>query len=278
MHSTTSTALVACAGVVGLTVAACTSEPQYLGASSGVEYEPELQMGDPPPPPPSVSLTLPLELETPEDAMARFALAGQLGIEVPYVVVGDLDVSVEWTARNLDNEPGQLRVLVNGASPFFAYEPSLLVVDPEEDPTPPPLMGDIPVDIGPLGEVSGVFREDEVREASIDLELITRGNLNPFAAMLTINEDLTSYQPMTPLDPDNLDVLPTPVGPPIPIEAFAQMIRFDVGVTADRHLVLEFVVRVRDRRGVLHDEGMAAPPGEITFYQPAVYNPLGTGT
>ena len=37
---------------------ACTSEPQYLSASAGVEYDPALQVGDPPPPPPSVSLTL----------------------------------------------------------------------------------------------------------------------------------------------------------------------------------------------------------------------------
>jgi hypothetical protein len=139
------------------------------------------------------------------------------GVEVPYVVVGDLDVSIEWTARNLDPEPGQLRILVNGASPFFAYEPSLLVVDPEEDPTPPPLLGDVPIDVPALGEVSGVFREDQLREASIDLELITRGQPQPVRRGARHPRGPSpAYQPMTPLDPDNPDVEPMPRGQPDP--------------------------------------------------------------
>ncbi len=258
-----------------LLIGACDSEPQYLTASAGIEYDPAQQGGDPAPPPPAVSLTLPFALETTEDAMARGMLAAQLGVDVPYVVVDDLDVSLEWTAKNLDAEPAQVRIFVSGASPFFAYQPSLLVVDPDEDPTPPPLMGDVPIDLPANGTASGVFREDQVREASIDLELITRGNLNPFAATLVSHADLVSYQPMTPLDPDNPDVLPTPVGPPIPIAAFAQLVRFDVSVVADHHVVVEYAVRVRDRRGVMHDDGLAAPPGELTTFAPVVYDPLG---
>ena len=39
-------------------------------------------------------------------------------------------------------------------------------------------------------------------------------------------------------------------------------------------VVLEFAVRLRDRRGVVHDELLSAPGDELTTYMPAVYDPL----
>ncbi|MEZ4367237.1 MAG: hypothetical protein R2939_13275 [Kofleriaceae bacterium] len=259
-------------------LAACGSDPRYVQGPMGVEYDPALQGGDPAPPLPTVTLALPFALERDEDAAARAALAAELGVEVPYVVVDDLDVSVEWTLKNLEDQPGQARVHLNGSNPFFTYVPALLTIDPDEPDaiTPPPLLGDIPIDVAASGTVDGVFREDELREASIDLELITRGNLNPFAAILINHEDLESYQPLSPIDPDDPEAPQTPVGPPLPIEAFAQMVSVDLSLEADRHMVLEFAVRVRDRRGeILHELLDSAPAGELTAYAPVVYDPLG---
>ena len=47
----------------------------------------------------------------------------------------------------------------------------------------------IPMAVPAGGTISGVLREDALREASIDLEAITRGELNPFAAIYNVNEN-----------------------------------------------------------------------------------------
>jgi hypothetical protein len=82
--------------------------------------------------------------------------------------------------------------------------------------------------------------------------------INPFAAMLTINEE----------DP-GVTIPPSVV----PLEDLAQMIRFDLVFEADRHMVLEYGIRVRDHRNILHDEGLAAPAGEIVTWTPAMFVP-----
>src|SRR5215475_216442 len=63
------------------------------------------------------SLQLPIKTETAADKAKRDALAAKLApILVPYVKVGDLELDVEWTIKNLDTkQPGQARIQLNGA-------------------------------------------------------------------------------------------------------------------------------------------------------------------
>ena len=131
---------------------------------------------------------------------------------VPFVLREDLDISLEYTIRNLDpDNAANVRIHVNGANEYFAYVPSAFVVDPEEEEEPPPLAGNIPIMVEPGQTISGVFREDDLNEAAIDLELITRGALNPFAAMLQIHEEI--------------ELLDETAAPPIAVEHTAQLIR-----------------------------------------------------
>ena len=89
-------------------------------------------------------------------------------------------------------------------------------------------------------------------------EQITRAMINPFAAMLTINDEDPGVTLTGVLDP--LDDVP-------------QMIRFDIIFDADRHMVLENGIRIRDHRDILHEEGLAAPAGEIVVWAPAMFVP-----
>ena len=100
----------------------------------------------------------------------------------------------------------------------FSYDPTLIVLDPNDDEAPktPGLSGDIPIDVPAGGEVSGLFTEDQLREASIDLDQVTRGNVNPFRASLTISKNATSFQPLTPPRPGDDMYMQTPIGDPIP--------------------------------------------------------------
>jgi len=222
------------------------------------------------------SLQLPIKTESASDLMKRTALGEKLGITVPYVKIGDLETEVEWTIKNLDTMPGQAKIQLNGANELFSYDPTLIVLAPDDEEAPPTpgLDGDIPINVPAGGTVTGLFTEDNLREAAIDLDQVTRGNVNPFRAMLTISKNATSFQPLTMPMPDVEDYMQTPLGPAIPREAFAAMTRIDLVFKPDTHMVLEFNVRVRDLRGIMHDLLLAAvtqKPGELQPFMPMAY-------
>lgn len=263
LHKSLLAVLAAC-----VALPACTDDPQYVDPQMTIEVDPANV--DPDAPPASVTIQLPIRLEDgepeqrPVDPMLedRTAIAEEFGLtidEVPYVRRDDMSVSIEWTIKNLEDLPGEARIHVNGANEWFSYIPVNFVVDPEEDEEPPPLMGDIPLIIEGGATVSGVFREDQLREAAIDLELITRAATNPFAAVLQIHKDSTEFMADT--------------GTMIPDAAFAQMVQYDVAFIANRHMVLEFNVRIRDHRGMLHDLLLDAPVEELTVFTPAEFQP-----
>lgn len=220
-------------------------------------------------------LLLPINTETMEDAMVRAERTAALGVDVPYVKLGDIEVSIEWTVKNLENLEGIVLVELNGANEFFEYDPDLIVIgDPDEAPPTPGLDGPIPLHIEPNGTLSGIFREDQVREASIDLDQITRANVNPFAANLTINKNSLEIIPYLPYDPTMPEVIPgpDPNATPIPREAFAQMIRIDLVFTPNTHMVLEYAIRIRDIRGIVNERLLEAPMAELAVFTPMVYS------
>lgn len=242
----------------GLSVAACAEDPVYVDAPDALENDPATI--DPDAPPLTVVVDIPVRLETEEELMERTALADELGIEVPFVGREDLDISIEWTLLNLDPDgDASVEVFVNGANEYFNYVPAAFIIDPEEDEAPPNLVDGIPVTVPADGTLSGVFREDQIREASLDLDLITRGELNPFAAILNNDEDRKSFDSAT--------------GVTIPEEAMASLVRFELGLTSNRTVRLEFSLRLRDHAGILHDELLQAPAGDLTVFAPADYAP-----
>ena len=255
-------------------VAGCANDPEYIPAPTNLEggmmdMDGNLIQ-------PKASLTLPIKLETAADAKTRADLATKLGVDVPYVKVGDLEVSISWTIKNLDDLPGQAKIQLNGANELFGYDPSVLDFSGGDDEAPPTpgLDGDVPIDVGPGATVQGQFREDQVLEASIDLDQITRGNINPFAATLKVNKNDASFQPVMIVMPtvDNPDPAPVPIGDPIPRAAFAQMIRFDLVFKPTTHMVLEYAVRIRDDRGIMDEMLLSAPMAELTQFMPAAYS------
>jgi hypothetical protein len=245
-----------------LVAGACTNDPVYLPGEMMLEAGVGGMVSEA-----TASLQVPINLETPDDATARAVRTVELGVDVPYVKLGDIEISVEWTIKSLDPDmEGTARVQLNGASETFAYDPSGLQLTDDPDIEAPGLDGDIPIHVPALGSVSGTFREDSLREASVDLEQITRGNYNPFTAMLTFSKNTPMIQPVD----DNGD--PDPNAIAIPREAFAQIVRIDIRFRADRHMVLEYTVRVRDvRGGMIPDELTAAPPEELATFSPATY-------
>src|SRR5690606_5679676 len=92
-------------------------------------------------------------------------------------------------------------------------------------------------------------------------ELITRGALNPFAAMLEHHEDINE--------------IAVDGATPIPLEALGNIIRFDITLRSDRHVIMESVVRLRSNRrpNLVHDKGLNALEGELSVFAPVDFVP-----
>jgi hypothetical protein len=198
----------------------------------------------------------------------------EAGIEVPIYRLEHYDIEVEWTVTNLTDTMSEFRVDLNGANETFAYDPSLIILDPTDDEAPPtpPLAGNIPIDIGPNATISGTFREDQLVEAAIDLDQISRGAVNPFRAILTTSRHDDSFQPVTPYDYVNMTG-GEPTGPAVPELAWRQIVRVDIVFKPLAHMKIDYTVRVREHTEVIHEEGLNAPTGEIQVLDPAPYVP-----
>ncbi|MBA3453304.1 MAG: hypothetical protein H0T42_09460 [Deltaproteobacteria bacterium] len=269
-------------GLFGLLLIGCTNDPIYLPSPQGIAA------GEPGMDGPSearASIQIPVNTETMEDAADRATRQALLGAapEIPYVAVGDLEVSVEWLIKNNDPAmPGNARIQLNGANQFFEYDPTLVVLSSDDEAPPSPgLAGDIPLDIPAGGTLSGVFREDELREASIDLDMITRANVNPFRATLVVDKNRTEFSEMNPLtyDDDGEPLPQTAPGLVVPRQAMAQLLRIDLVFKPDRPMVLEYTVRVRDVRGeIVHELALAAftDPVGMNELQPFMPAPFAT--
>jgi hypothetical protein len=242
----------------------CANDPQYQSSPSQL-----VATGDTTGKgavPPTGTMQLPIKPESAKDMTKRMALATQLGVMVPYVKVGDISVEIEWTVHNDDTMPGQFKVALNGGNEFFYFNPNLVNLAPPdaEDPPPTPdLQGDVPNDIAAGADISGLFREDQWLEASIDLDEITRGNVSPFHAYLTINKNDQSFQPMSAQMPTAMGYTQTATGNVIPREAFPGMVCFEIVFKPDRAMTLTYDVRIRDIRGNMLD-----PMGLDTTFNP----------
>jgi hypothetical protein len=231
------------------------------------------------------SLLLPIKVETQKEMQAQAALSQKLGVKVPYVQCDTIAVEVDWTIKNLDgSNAGTAVIELNGANEFFSYVPSTINLDPgaEEAPPTPDLQGNIPINVPAGGSVDGLFREDQMLEASVDLDEITRGNVNPFAATLSKDQrDITSFQPMTALTFDAMgNPLPqTALGNPIPRAAIPFMIRVDLIFKPSTHMVLDWDVRMRDLNGnMLDDRGASAPTSALQQFNNIMQYTVGSGS
>jgi hypothetical protein len=92
---------------------------------------------------------------------------------MPWIARGDLELSVDFTLHNLDDQPHDVAVIVNGFNEFDEYVPGITVVDDE-----------VVIDYSQwerLYEVAGkkrlsrTIREEELDEAAVDLATVVNG-------------------------------------------------------------------------------------------------------
>ncbi len=277
---------------MGLLAVGCANDPQYIDCGTAdtmdtctldsanamvigtADMSPAIVVG---------SLHIPVKPETAELTSKREALQATLpmDVEVPLYRVDQYDISVEYTVQNLDDKPGTVKVALNAANEKFAWDPAMIMPGGDESPPPPNLAGNTPIDIQAKGQYDGIFREDQLLEAAIDLDQISRANINMYAATLTINKNDPSFQPLAPVQmPTTTGGDPPPQdksGSPVPRSAFRNIVRVDISMEADTHMTIAFNVRVRPHvDDVIHDMGMNAPAAELTILDPAAFVPAYT--
>jgi hypothetical protein len=188
-----------------------------------------------------------LPVRQPSDAerMALDAERTKLALpeDVPWVGTRDFAIEIEWSIKNLDTTPAKATLGLTGGNEFGDYDPMLyvnLAAAQADQVVPPPLLGGTPIDLQ-AGEVrTGVFREDDLQEAAIDLEVITRfpppgGGMNTPFIVIQHDSRVSSV---------GLEAVP-------PKDVTPAMVRLAFHLSATGHVVLDYTVRVRDRTGKL---------------------------
>jgi hypothetical protein len=189
---------------------------------------------------------VPVRKPTREEQAALVAEQMRLALPQPAAWAGlrDFDIEMHWSLHNDDMTGTNTATLsLNGGNEFGDYEPALFIdpLAPAEDQVPPPpLMGGTPLTLQGGETRTGVFREDQLAEAGIDLEAIVRyppaggGIATPFIVI----EHLSS------LSQAGLDGVP-------PKNPTAAMVRLQLTLASTGNVTAEYSVRVRDHSGKL---------------------------
>ena len=226
-----------------VTVAACDS-PLYFA-----EQRPLLAMAPADPKAKANALysdsdlfVVPVRKPTAAEAQKRKDEQAKLGLPlpVPWVGLRDVDIEINWSLKNLEDNDVLTRVTINGGNEFGDYDKTKFV-DPTAPPgdqmAPPDLLGGGVLVTLPAGSTrTGVFREDQLREAAIDLEVITRypppgGGINtPFIVL--VRQSSASSVGLEGVPPGDI----TPA-----------MVRMSVLLESSGKTTLDYSVRVREK-------------------------------
>jgi hypothetical protein len=231
-----------------VTAAGC-NDPTYLSERRPLETHPALS--------PSMTgyaddsdlYVLPVRRPTPDE---RTALAGEqrrrnLPMPVPWAGTRDFSIEIEYSVKNLESRPVQAFFKLDGGNEFGDYVPAAYIdpnANPEDQVTPPSLQGGSPIELAANEVKPGVFREDQLDEAAIDLEAIIRYP-NPNAvrdAPFIVIEHLSSASAL------GLEFVPSG-------DVTPAMVRYRFTLSADGHVVADYSVRVRDRSDKLATPG-----------------------
>jgi hypothetical protein len=180
-----------------------------------------------------------------------------LMMPVPWVGTRDFAVQIEYSLKNLGDTRVIAYLTANGGNEFGDYVPDQYI-DPtqnvEDQTPPPPLLGGSPIELQPNETRQLVFREDQIAEASLDLEAITRypdnGDVLATPFMVIAHDSSASRIGLAGIP--GSDILPL-------------MVRFQFGLAANGHVACDYNVRVR----VLGDpDDKLGTPGARGLYVP----------
>lgn len=219
--------------------------------------------------PPRIKDALALRFRNPtmkeqQDLDARRAAADP--VKIPWISREHVHVEVSFMVKNLDTAEGQFDFMVDGATEFIKYDEDIVaaaITGANQQPNYLPLMQSRPQILAAGATYAGTLREDDFAEAESDLDSIDQvsafaqvegakldpmnPDAPPFPAVLILRSDVkpTGMQAMNLYTQDHPGMLVVPA-----------IIEVDVTFTANKHMIAQYLVRVRDDDDqLLHDTG-----------------------
>ncbi len=185
-------------------------------------------------------VTLPFRVPTDGERQDLMSEAQGLGFAAPWLRRRNIAISIQYSITNLDKDRGTAQVLVDGANEFTSYDARairaamLMAGANNNDVVVLSLIQGVPVSVEPGQTVSGVVREDDIAEAELDLDAIGRWMATPAAVLINASE----------VNAVGLERVPAEVVIPA-------LFRVSVTFTSNKHMRLDFLVRVRDKKDQL---------------------------
>lgn len=156
---------------------------------------------------------------------------------LPWIERGDIELSVDFTLSNLDDEPHDVDVTINGANEFHEYFPG--VVDVEDEPVPLHAQWERRYTIEPKSRITRTVREEEIDEAAVDLATVVNGAPNPDQIVYFESKSATDKRTRRYIP----DVIPGLIA-----------LRLGLRATDAGPILLEATIRARDVGGKLVDD------------------------
>jgi hypothetical protein len=243
--------LVLFAGLVAAVAAAAgCNQPTYLQETRPLETTMAMgggYAGD------TDTFVLPVRAPTVQEQAALMTEQMKLGLQqpVPWIGVRDMPVEVQYTLKNLEDREVTVNFTLGGGNEFGTYDP-LLFYDPNDPEAiaPPPLAGTTPIHLAANETRSLVFREDQIAESAVDIEAIVR-----FPSMPALSTPFKVLNSRSDVNRIGLETVPANNVTP-------QQLVLQFNLTADGHVMCNYVVRTRDLKGRL------APPGTMSIMLP----------
>ena len=241
-------------GLLVIVLAACgCNDPTYLAESGPIDTQPAAQgmtggfTG-------TALYVLPVRSPTDAERQALQTLQDRLMLPnaVPWAQARDFDIEIEWSVKNADTTKATVIVALDGGNEFGDYVPGAYVnpnANAEDQPPPPDLLTSEPLVIAAGAVTTGVFREDELQETALDLEAITRypSGGDALATPFMVIEHRSNVS--------QIGLEAVPAGDVTPAH-----VRYQLNISANAHVIVDYTVRVRDHNGKL------AKPGDMNLY------------
>jgi hypothetical protein len=244
------------------------NNPTYFGPTVPLEYgrEGAMEMG-----PATAAVSLDFRAPSGSEQQALTDQMRASGHQMPWLRADHEAIELIYTITNLSDKKGVAQIELDGSSELVSYDTSamraavaLLPRQQQEEVTVLPLMAPTPIAVDAGQSVSGTIGEDDFAEAALDLDAIGRWMAVP--AQVLINRSETN--------PIGLEQVPKPLVVPA-------LYRVNVYFSSDRHMRLEFLVRVRDedrqlrggQGGSFVPRPMAYMPAALMMMMPAAMMP-----
>jgi hypothetical protein len=157
---------------------------------------------------------------------------------LPWVERGELELQVDFTLSNLDDQPHDAAVIINGANEFHEYVPGVSIT--EDSVLPLHSQWERSYTVPAKSRITATVREEELDEAAVDLATVVNGAPN--------SDEVVYFENKSSSDPRSMKYIP-------PVIPGLTGLRLGVRTTESMTVLLEATLRARDVGGKLAGPG-----------------------